>query len=95
MSNISWLTTSLNVEGTESRTGPIFGHTTTGDISVVRDPYRQMEVRIQSGQLKGYFATVIGSHRAADGSIRVDLQVSSQPAGYKVSLGIADVVGRL
>jgi len=95
MSNISWLTTSQNVEGTESRTGPMFGPMTTEDIAVVRDPYRQMEVRIQSGQLKGYFATVIGSHRAADGSIRVDLQVSSQPAGYKVSLGIADVVGRL
>lgn len=84
------------VSGTKSHSGPIFGSIngpTAGP--AVRDPYRQMEVRIQKGQLKGYFATVVGTHWQADGSLIVDLKVCSQLTGYKVSLPIGDVVGRL
>jgi len=59
-----------------------------------RDPYRHMEVRIQKGHLKGYFATVIGS-RWQNGSLWVDLKASTQPVEYKLSLDIVDVAGRL
>jgi hypothetical protein len=65
------------------------------DTGVTRDPYKHMEVQIQKGQLKGYFATVIGTRWQADNNVHVDLQVCSQPTGYKVSLSIADVVERL
>jgi hypothetical protein len=54
-----------------------------------------MEVRILKGQLKGYFGTVIGTRWRADGSIWVDLNVSSQPVGYKLAFSVEDVAGRL
>jgi hypothetical protein len=54
-----------------------------------------MEVRIQKGHLKGYFATVIGTRWQGDGNKWVDLKVSAQPVEYKLSLNVVDVVGRL
>jgi hypothetical protein len=62
---------------------------------MIRDPFRHMEVRILKGQLKGYFGTVIGTRWRADGSIWVDLNVSSQPVGYKLAFSVEDVAGRL
>jgi hypothetical protein len=54
-----------------------------------------MEVRIQKGHLKGYFATVVGTRWQADDTIWVDLKVSTQPVEHMLSLKMADVVGRL
>jgi len=83
----------------QSQSGVAFGHAadevTMEKSGVTRDPYRQLEEPIQKGQLKGYLATVTGTHWRADGKVFVDLKVPSQPAVYNVSMGVADVVGRL
>ena len=74
--------------------GPTDGRS-LADLGATRDPYRQMEVRIQKGHLKGYFATVTGTRWQADGNVHVDLKASTLPAGYNVSLDVGDVMGQL
>lgn len=53
-----------------------------------------MEICIQKGQFKGYFATVLGTRWQRDGTMWVDVKVSALPIEYKLSLNVVDVMGR-
>src|ERR1700677_160437 len=90
------MSASNKVEGTVSQLGLTNRRSLAGsELGMTRDPYRQMEVQIQKGQLKGYFGTVVGTQWQADGSMHVDLKVLTLPAVYSILLHVGDVVGRL